>query len=135
MNVKKRITDSFNKQAFMNTIGAELISIESGVVKIACKYDRKITQQHGYIHAGAITTLADTACGYAALTMMEEGMNVLSVEFKTTLMRPAKCEKIIATARVIKAGRRLTFTEAVVTDEKEEIELAKMSATMICVGK
>ncbi len=133
MNIKKRITDSFNKQTFMQTIGAELLLIESGIVKVACKYDEKITQQHGYIHAGAITTIADTACGYAALTMMEEGMDVLSVEFKTTLMRPAKCERIIATARVIKAGRRLTFTEAVVRDEKNDKELARMTATMICV--
>ena len=118
----------------MQTVGAELILIEEGLVKIECLYDKKLTQQHGYLHAGLITTIADVACGYAALTQMEEDKEVLSVEFKTSLMRPAKTEKIIAIAKVIKSGRRLTFCEASVFDANN-IEVARMTATMIAVNK
>lgn len=119
----------------MQTIGAKLIAIEKGVVKIECAYHPRLTQQHGYLHAGVLTTMVDVACGYAALTMMPIGTEVLTVEFKSTFMRAAKADKVIATGRVIKAGSRLTFCEGTVTDETGEIEFARMTATMICVKK
>ena len=124
---------SFDKQGFMKTLGAEIISIEKGMVKIACELKESLTQQHGFFHAGVITSLADVACGYAALTTMPEGSDVLSVEFKTNLMRAAKSDKIIATGKVIKSGRTLVFCEAKVTDEKEETIFATLQGTMICI--
>lgn len=112
---------SFEQQGFMKTLGAEIISIEEGLVKISCNRKKAVTQQHGYFHAGVITSIADVACGYAAFTTMPEGSEVLSVEFKTNLMRAANADKIIATGKVIKSGRTLIFCEAKVTDESEEI--------------
>ena len=122
---------SFEKQGFMKTLGAEIIAIEKGMVKIACSKKESLTQQHGFFHAGVITSIADVACGYAAMTTMPEGSDVLSVEFKTNLMKAAKAEKLIATGRVIKSGRTLVFCEAKITDEKEEIVFATLEGTMI----
>ncbi len=117
----------------MKTIGAQLVSIEKGVVKIDCDFDPKLTQQHGYLHAGVITTIVDVACGYAALTTMDEDRSVLTVEFKTTFLRPAKTNKITAVGKVIKTGNRLTFCEGTVFDEKGITEIARMTATMASI--
>ena len=124
---------SFEKQGFMRTLGAKIISIEKGMVKISCKRTEAVTQQHGYFHAGVITSIADVACGYAAFTTMPEGSEVLSVEFKTNLMKAANADEIIATGKVIKSGRTLVFCEAKVTDEKEEIIFATFQGTMFCL--
>ena len=125
--------NSFYQQGFMQTLGAKLISIEKGLVKLECDYSEKLTQQHGYFHAGVLTSLADVACGYAAHSMMPEGSDVLSVEFKTNFIRAAKANKIIATGKVIKSGRTLTFCEAKVTDGEENKLFATMYATMMCL--
>lgn len=117
----------------MKTLGAEIITIEKGMVKISCSKKESLTQQHGYFHAGVISSIADVACGYAAYTTMLEGSEVLSVEFKTNLMRAAKADKIIATGKVIKSGKTLVFCEAKVTDEKEETIFATFQGTMFCV--
>lgn len=124
---------SFNKQGFMKTLGAKIVAIETGMVKISCNRNEGLTQQHGFFHAGVITSIADVACGYAALTTMPEGSEVLSVEFKTNLMRPADAEKIIATGKVIKTGKNLVFCEANITDEKEEQIFATLQGTMFCI--
>ncbi|KAB1154614.1 PaaI family thioesterase [Tenacibaculum aiptasiae] len=123
--------ESFLKQGFMKTLGAEIIHIEKGLLKIRCKKHEGLTQQHGFFHAGVLTSIMDVACGYAALTTMQEGSDVLSVEFKTNLLRPAKSDVIIATGHVVKSGRTLVFCEAKVTDEKEEILYTTMQGTMI----
>ena len=125
--------DSFYKQGFMQTLGARLISLEEGIVKIECDFNEKLTQQHGYFHAGVITSIADVACGYAAHSMMPDGSDVLSVEFKTNFIRAAKADKIIAVGKVVKSGKTLTFCEAQVTDGSEEIIFATMQATMMCL--
>lgn len=125
--------ESFDRQGFMKTLGAKIIAIETGLVKIECHLKEELTQQHGFFHAGVITSLADVACGYAALTTMPEGSDVLSVEFKTNLMRPAASNKIIATGKVIKSGKNLIFCEANVTDEKEEKLFATLQGTMFCI--
>jgi uncharacterized protein (TIGR00369 family) len=127
--------DSFYKQGFMQTLGAKLISIEEGLVKIECDFNAKLAQQHGYFHAGVLTSLADVACGYAAHSMMPKGSNVLSVEFKTNFIRAAKADKVIATGKVIKSGKTLTFCEAQVTDGEENTIFATMQATMMCLKK
>jgi uncharacterized protein (TIGR00369 family) len=124
---------SFDKQGFMKTLGAQIIAIEKGLVKIECTLKDELTQQHGFFHAGVITSIADVACGYAALTTMPEGSEVLSVEFKTNLMRPASANKIIATGKVVKSGRNLVFCEASITDENETTLFATLQGTMICI--
>ncbi len=124
---------SFDKQGFMKTLGAKIIAIEKGLVKIECSLKEELTQQNGFFHAGVITSIADVACGYAALTTMPEGSDVLSVEFKTNLLRAATAQKIIATGKVVKSGRNLVFCEARITDEKEEKLFATLQGTMICV--
>lgn len=124
---------SFEQQGFMKTLGAKIIAIERGMVKISCSKKDSLTQQHGYFHAGVITSIADVACGYAALTTMPKGSEVLSVEFKTNLMKAATAETIIATGRVIKSGKSLVFCEAKVTDEKEEVIFATLQGTMFCL--
>ncbi|WP_353778805.1 hotdog fold thioesterase [Winogradskyella sp. 3972H.M.0a.05] len=124
---------SFDKQGFMKTLGAEIISFEKGIVKIQCTLNDTLTQQHGYFHAGVITSISDVACGYAALSSMPEGSDVLTVEFKTNFIRAANTNTIIAKGEVIKAGKTLTFCEGVVTDASEKIIFATMQATMICL--
>ena len=122
----------------MSSIGAELLLVEPGKVEIALPYRTDLTQQHGYLHAGIITTIADTACGYAAYTLMPAGSEVLSVEFKVNLLRPAKGERFVAVANVLKPGRTLTVVRADVfgISESDERELiATMLATMICLQK
>jgi uncharacterized protein (TIGR00369 family) len=111
-NFVEEIKDSFAKQAIMALIGGELTRVEPGVVEISLAYRSDLTQQHGYVHAGIITTIADSACGYAAYTLMPPNSDVLAVEFKVNLMRPAKGETFVARAEVIKSGRTLTVVRA-----------------------
>jgi len=131
------VARSFTQQPIMNLIGARLSLVEPGVVEITLPYRADLTQQHGYLHAGVITTIADSACGYAAFTLMPAGSNVLSVEFKVNLLRPAQGKEFVARAEVLKAGRTLSVVRAdVFTIRDDERELvATMQGTMICVGK
>jgi uncharacterized protein (TIGR00369 family) len=132
---ENRIRESFQRQSMMNTMGAELALIQPGEVHITAPYDERFTQQDGFLHAGAVTTLIDTACGYAAYSFMPAGSRVLSVEFKANLLNPAKGESFRAEGRVIKPGKTLTVCEGklyALSDEKEKL-VAVMQATMICV--
>lgn len=125
---------SFGKQAIMRVIGGELITVEPGVVEIELPYRSDLTQQDGYVHAGIVTAIADTACGYAAYSLMPPQSDVLAVEFKVNLLRPAKGEKFLARAEVIKPGRTLTVVRADVfaTNGAEERQLiATMQGTMM----
>ena len=118
----------------MRLIGAELTRVEPGVVEITIPYRSDLTQQHGYLHAGIVTTIADSACGYAAYSLMPPESEVLSVEFKVNLLRPAKGETFIAVAEVIKAGKTLTVVRADVFGMGHERKLiATMLATIICI--
>jgi len=129
---------SFARQALMQMIGAELGRIESGIVEVTLPYRTALTQQNGYLHAGIVTTIADTACGYAAYTLMPAGSEVLSVEFKVNLLRPAKGDKFLARAEVIKPGRTLTVVTAAVfgiTGAEEQILVASMLGTMFCIRR
>ncbi len=129
----QRIKNSFDKQSFMKTLGAELVSVEEGEVRIDCPFSAGLTQQDGFFHAGVLTSVVDSACGYAALTMMPENARVLSVEFKVNLLRPAACDKIIAIGKVIKAGKQLTVCEGTVYDANTDKILLKLQGTMICI--
>src|SRR4026209_922910 len=97
----EEIKASFAKQTIMGLIGAELSRVEPGIVEITLPYRADLAQQHGYLHAGIVTTIADTACGSAAYSLMSAKSEVLSVEFKVNLTRPAKGEMFVAVAEVI----------------------------------
>ena len=131
----EEIKQSFAKQTIMSLIGAELTRVEPGLVEITLGYRADLTQQHGYLHAGIVTTIADSACGYAAYSLMPPASEVLSVEFKVNLLRPAKGETFLALAEVVKAGKTLTVVRADVfgmKDDQREL-IATMLGTMICV--
>ena len=132
----EEVAASFAQQPIMNLIGARLTLIYPGVVEITLPYRTDLTQQHGYLHAGVVTMIADSACGYAAYSLMPAGSEVLSVEFKVNLLRPARAETFVARAEVIKAGRTLTVVRAdvfgVAGNGDREL-LATMQGTMICL--
>jgi uncharacterized protein (TIGR00369 family) len=132
----EEIKASFAKQTIMGLIGAELSRVEPGIIEITLPYRADLAQQHGYLHAGIVTTIADSACGYAAYSLMPPKSEVLSVEFKVNLMRPAKGEMFVALAEVVKSGRTLTVVRADVfgVDHSGKRELvATMLGTMMCL--
>jgi len=131
-----RIRASFDRQAFMATLGAELTSVRAGEVVIELPFRADLTQQHGFLHAGAVASVVDSACGYAALSVMEAGTAVLSVEFKINLMAPAAGTRFRATGRVLRAGRTLTVCAGeahAVREGKSDALIAIMQATMMGV--
>ena len=133
----QEVADSFARQPIMKLIGARLSLVEPGVVEITLPYRADLAQQNGYLHAGIVTTIADSACGYAAYTLMPAGSNVLSVEFKVNLLRPAQGETFVARAEVIKAGRTLTVVRAdvfAINKTEERRLVATMQGTMICTS-
>ena len=136
MSFAEQIKASFAKQTIMGLIGAELSRVEPGIVEITLPYRADLAQQHGFLHAGIVTTIADSACGYAAYSLMPPNSEVLSVEFKVNLLRPAKGEVFVALAEVIKSGRTLTVVRADVfgLDQGGRRELvATMLGTMMCL--
>jgi uncharacterized protein (TIGR00369 family) len=112
---REKIQASFDRQGLMKALGGRLTRIEPGSVEIELPYSDLITQQHGYFHAAAIAAIADNAGGYAALTMMEPDEEVVAAEFKINLLRPAVGSRIVARANVIRAGRTLVISEAIVS--------------------
>ncbi len=132
---EQRVRKSFARQPMMETIGAVLERVAPGEVDIRLPFREAISQHHGFVHAGALTTAVDTACGYAALTLMPPGTGVLSIEFKVSLLSPGKGEAIVARGRVVKPGRNVTFCQGevfAVAAGKEKL-VATMSATMMTV--
>lgn len=131
--VAERVRANFAGQAFMTTIGARLRSVEAGRVVIEIVPSPALAQQHGYVHAGVVATIADSACGYAALSLMPPESDVLSVEFKLNLLNPAVGEMLTATGTVLRAGGRLSVCQAEVhaVTGSERILVAQMLATMI----
>ena len=107
-NIQERITASFNKQGLMDTLGARLTLVQAGEVHITLPFSAHLSQQHGYLHAGAVTSIVDSACGYAALTMAPEGYEVVAAEFKINLLRPALGPAFVAIGKVQNAGKLLT---------------------------
>ena len=107
-NAQERVTASFASQGLMATLGAELVYVSDGEVQIALPFSEQLSQQHGYAHAGAIASIVDSACGYAALTQAPPECEVVTAEFKINLLRPAIGERFLAIGKVQSAGRRLT---------------------------
>jgi uncharacterized protein (TIGR00369 family) len=135
MDSAERIRMSFSKQGLMSTLGASLGGISPGRVEIVIHPGLAISQQHGFVHAGAVSAIADSAAGYAALSLMPEGMGVLTTEFKINLVAPAVGERIIARARVVKSGRTLTLvqTEVFAESQGQEKLIALLTATMMSI--
>jgi uncharacterized protein (TIGR00369 family) len=131
----QRIRTSFSKQGLMGTLGASLAGIAPGRVEIAISPAPAISQQHGFVHAGAISAIADTAAGYAALSLMAPNRGVLTTEFKINLVAPAVGDRIVARGRVVKAGRTLTLTQTDVfaINGGTEKLIALMTATMMTI--
>lgn len=130
-----RVRASFDRQAFMSALGARLGAIEPGQVAIELPFRDDLTQQHGFLHAGVLASVADSACGYAALSLMPPDAAVLSVEFKINLMKPAKGTLFRAVGKVIRAGHTLTVCSAEVQAEEagKTSVVAVMQATMMAV--
>lgn len=130
-NFDRRIRASFAQQQIMRLIGATLALIQPGIVEIDIPVRPDLTQQDGYVHAGIVTTVLDSACGYAAYSLMPADSSVLSVEFKVNLVSPARGETIKARAEVKRPGKTLTVCSA---DALADGNLcATMLATMICL--
>src|SRR5215207_384575 len=102
-----RVRASFARQRAMHTIGARIVRVEPGLVELELPFRDDLTQQHGFLHAGIVTALVDSACGYAALSVMDRESAVLSVEYKVNLLAPVVGERMRAVGRVIKSGRTL----------------------------
>lgn len=128
-----RVRASFAKQKLMTTIGATLETVEAGAVSIRLPFRDDLTQQHGFMHAGAIASVADSACGYAALSLMPADAGVLSIEFKINMLSPAKGESLVARGQVIRAGRTIMVCRADVYSiaGNEEKLVAAMQGTMM----
>lgn len=130
----RQVRDSLERQSFMRLLGAHAPVVEPGRVVIELPFRADLCQQNGYLHAGVVTSVADSACGYAALTLMPPGSDVLSVEFKVNLLSPASGEVFRADARVVRSGRTLTVCQAevtAVTSGQDDVGVALMQATMI----
>jgi len=130
---EKTVKESFSRQAFMRTIGAEIVSLEHGKIEIRLPFQPGLTQQNGFIHAGVITSMMDSACGYAAMSVNPENCDVLSVEFKVNLLAPAKGESFVARAAVKRSGRTLIVcaADAFVIQGGDEKLIATMLATIM----
>ncbi len=126
---------SFESQRLMATLGARMTRVAAGEVEIRVPFRSDLTQQHGFLHAGVLSSALDSACGYAAFTLMPEGAGVLTVEFKINLLAPARGEELVARARVLRAGRTLTVCEgeAAMMSGGKEKPVATMLATVMTV--
>lgn len=135
IEIHDRIAGSFKLQGLMTTLGAQLVSVADGEVHIALPFSKQLSQQHGYMHAGAITSIVDNACGYAALTKAPQGHEVVTAEFKINFVRPAIGERFVAIGKVQNAGKLL----AVCTGEVHAFSgatsklVAVMQATIVNV--
>ena len=136
MTPEERVRASFARQGLLATLGARVTHVVPGEVDVELAFDERLTQQHGYLHAAALTAALDSACGYAALTLMPEEAAVLSVEFKVNLLAPAAGERFLARGRVVRAGRTLTVCrgDAIAFAGDEERHVATMTATMMALA-
>jgi uncharacterized protein (TIGR00369 family) len=135
---EQRVRASFARQRVMSTIGAELTSVSPGEVVIELPFREDLTQQHGYLHAAIVTAIVDSACGYAAYTLMPADADVLTVEYKVNFLAPAAGRRFVAYGRVTKAGRTLTVTAGDVVAETEagpKAVVTMLGTMMTLVGR
>lgn len=134
---RKVATATFDRQQAMRTLGISIARLEPGEVDLSMPYRPDWTQQNGFVHAGIITAGLDTACGIAAFTLMPAGSDILTVEFKTNLLAPAKGERFAFRAIVVKPGRTLTVCEARAFAENDGVEslVATMTGTLMALQR
>lgn len=132
---KKSTIDSFNRQTVMRTLNAKLIHVDAGEVDIELDYQKQLTQQHGFLHAGIIATVLDSACGYAAFTLMPSEAAVLTIEYKINLLAPAIGDRLICQGKVIRPGQHVTvcYGEAMMVNKDQTKKVAIMTATIMTV--
>jgi uncharacterized protein (TIGR00369 family) len=130
-------TDTFERQRAMRTLGISIARMEPGEVDLAMGYAPEYTQQNGFVHAGIITAGLDNACGIAAFTLMPAGTDILTVEFKTNLLAPARGEHFVFRAAVVKPGRTLTICEgrAYAIHDGVETLIATMTGTLMALPR
>ena len=135
VDTEERIRASVARQGLMTTLGARLGAVSAGQVEIVLTPGPAVSQQHGFVHAGAVSAIADSAAGYAGLSLMPPGRSVLTTEFKINLVAPALGDRIIARGEVVKSGRTLTLAQAKVfaqTGGKEKL-VALLTATLMAI--
>jgi uncharacterized protein (TIGR00369 family) len=129
-----RVRSSFGRQTAMTTLGIEILELQAGEVVLKMPYVPAYTQQHGFTHAGILTTALDSACGYAAFSLMPKEAAVLTVEFKTNLIAPARGEYFLFRASVVRPGRTITVCEArAFAVEGKETLVATMTGTLMAL--
>ena len=129
--------DTFERQRAMRTLGISIARLEPGEVDLSMNYSPAYTQQNGFVHAGIITAGLDNACGIAASTLMPDGTDILTVEFKTNLLAPARGRRFAFRATVVKPGRTLTVCEgrAYAEHDGAEVLIATMSGTLMALPR
>ncbi len=132
-DMKARLRTSFDRQGMMSTLGVEVTAVERGQVRMSLGHDERLTQQHGFLHAGAVTSVLDTACGYAAYSVMPPDAAVLTVSFTVNLMAPAAGEHFTITGEVVRAGRTLVVCRGEAFADGSDRPFAVMQATMTAV--
>lgn len=132
---ESRVRASFGRQRLMQTLGVQLTRVAAGECEMEMPFDAAFAQQHGFLHAGTLTSVVDSACGYAALSLMAPGAAVMSVEFKVNLLAPAAGELLIARARVVRSGRTLTIVsgDGFMRSGDRERHVFTMLGTMMAV--
>ncbi len=131
--MRARVRASIERQGMMSTLGVELIAIERGRVELALQHDDRFTQQHGFLHAGAVAAALDSACGYAAYSVMAPGAEVLTATFTINLLAPAAGDRFAITGQVTRAGRTLVVCRGEAFTEGAAAPFAVMQATMVAL--
>jgi uncharacterized protein (TIGR00369 family) len=132
---RERIRTSFQRQKTMDTIGAMLTRVEHGSVEIEMAFDEKLTQQHGILHAGIISTALDTACGYAAYSVIDDEASILTIEFKVNLLSPGRGERFLFRGDVTKPGSTIIVADGrayALSDGPAKL-IASMTGTMMVI--
>ena len=131
--MRARVRASFGRQAMMATLGAELVSVEPGRVELAIRHDARFTQQHGFLHAGAVAAVLDSACGYAGFSVMPPEAAVLTAAYSINLLAPAAGERFVMTGTVVRAGRTLVVCRGDAVVAGTAVPFAVMQATLTAV--
>ena len=128
-----RVQASFDRQGMMSTLGVGVTSVEPGKVAMSLRHDDRFTQQHGFLHAGAVASVLDTACGYAAFSVMPSDAAVLTASYTINLLAPAAGERFVITGEVVRAGRTLVICRGEAFADGDQRPFAVMQATKTAV--
>jgi len=128
-----RVQASFDRQGMMTTLGVEVTTVQPGRVEMSLRHDDRFTQQHGFLHAGAVASVLDTACGYAAFSVMPPEAAVLTATYTVNLLAPAAGDRFTITGEVVRAGRTLVVCRGEAFADGDQRPFAVMQATMTAV--